>query len=237
MSAQILVVDDERNLAFGIRENLEAEGYTVELAFDGLEALAMARRTAYRLLILDVMLPGADGFVVCERLRAEGHDTPILFLSARASGDDRIRGLEVGGDDYLAKPFALRELLLRVGAILRRRARYDEMTAREPVLRFGGNEIDFHTPRGRSADGIEQFLTRKEAMILRLLFERPGEVLLRDDLLERVWGDEIRPSSRTVDEMVASLRRRFEPDPDTPRFLHTVRGVGYRFTPETSSRP
>ena len=176
------------------------------------------------------MLPGADGFTVCETLRAEGRDTPVLFLSARSGGEDRIRGLEVGGDDYITKPFQLRELLLRVSAILRRRARYDQMTALEPVLRFGGNEFDFRTFRGRSADGTEQVLTQKEALILRLLAERAGDVLWRDDILEKVWGDDVLPSSRTIDGFIVRLRKRFEPDPERPQFIHTVRGVGYRFT-------
>jgi len=230
VTSRILLVDDELNLARGIRENLEAEGYSVEVASDGLHALAKVRTEEFGLVILDVMLPGIDGFTVCERMRAEGRDTPVLFLSARGGGQDRIRGLEAGGDDYLAKPFQLRELLLRVTAILRRRARYDEMTALEPVLRFGGNEFDFRTFRGRSADGTEQLLTQKEAMILKVLAERNGEVLWRDDILEKVWGDEVLPSSRTIDNFIVRLRKRFEPNPEQPQFIHTVRGVGYRFT-------
>lgn len=230
MTSRLLVVDDELNLARGIRENLEAEGYSVEVAADGLVALAKIRAEEFGLVILDVMLPGIDGFTVCETIRGEGRDTPVLFLSARDGGEDRIRGLEVGGDDYITKPFQLRELLLRVGAILRRRARYDEVTALEPVLRFGGNEFDFRTFRGRSADGAEQVLTQKEALILKLLAERAGDVLLRDDILERVWGEEILPSSRTIDGFVVRLRKRFEANPERPQFIHTVRGVGYRFT-------
>jgi two-component system alkaline phosphatase synthesis response regulator PhoP len=230
MTSRLLVVDDELNLARGIRENLEAEGYLVDVAADGLNALAKIRAEEFGLVILDVTLPGADGFTICETIRAEGRDTPVLFLSARSGGEDRIRGLEVGGDDYITKPFQLRELLLRVSAILRRRARYDEMTALEPLLRFGGNEFDFRTFRGRSSDGAEQVLTQKEALILRLLAERAGDVLWRDDILEKVWGDEVLPSSRTIDGFVVRLRKRFEPDPDRPQFIHTVRGVGYRFT-------
>ena len=209
----------------------EAEGYLVDVAADGpATRLMKIRAEEFGLVILDVTLPGADGFTICETIRAEGRDTPVLFLSARSGGEDRIRGLEVGGDDYITKPFQLRELLLRVSAILRRRARYDEMTALEPVLRFGGNEFDFRTFRGRSADGAEQVLTQKEALILRLLAERAGDVLWRDDILEKVWGDEVLPSSRTIDGFVVRLRKRFEPDPDRPQFIHTVRGVGYRFT-------
>lgn len=237
MAAHILLVEDEPHLAHGIRENLEAEGYVVAVAADGPEALTRVGAGEFSLVILDVMLPGADGFEVCTRMRAEGLDTPVLFLSARAGGQDRIRGLEVGGDDYLAKPFQLQELLLRVAAILRRRVRYDEMMAREPVLRFGGNEFDFRTFRGRSADGMEQVLTPKEAMILKLLAEHAGEILWRDDILEKVWGDEVLPSSRIVDDHILRLRRRFETVPDAPRFFHSIRGVGYRFTshPESAS--
>lgn len=230
MTARILLVEDEVNLANGIRENLEAEGYSVTHVGDGLQVAGALRAVDHALVILDVMLPGIDGFTVCARMRAEGYDTPVLFLSARAGGHDRIAGLEAGGDDYLAKPFNLRELLLRVAAILRRRARYDEMTAREPILRFGGNEFDFRTFRGRSADGVEQVLTQKEAMILKVLAEREGDVLWREDILEKVWGDEVLPSSRTIDNFIVRLRRRFENDPEAPRFIHTVRGVGYRFT-------
>ena len=237
MASRILLVEDEPNLARGIRENLEAEGYVVEVATDGLQGLANVRAGEFSLVILDVMLPGTDGFSVCTRMRTEGYDTPVLFLSARAAGQDRIQGLEAGGDDYLAKPFHLRELLLRVAAILRRRARYDEVTAREPILRFGGNEFDFRTSCGRSADGVEQVLTQKEAIILKVLAERAGEVMWRDDILEKAWGDEVLPSSRTIDDFIGRLRQRFEADPEAPQFIHTVRGVGYRFTinPESDS--
>lgn len=228
-TARILVVEDEVNLARGIRENLEAEGYAVEVAGDGRVALDKIRRQEYGLVILDVMLPGMDGFTVCQTARREGRDTPVLFLTAKGGGGDRIRGLEVGGDDYLPKPFQLRELLLRVAAILRRRSRYDAMTALEPVVRFGGNEFDFRSFRGRSFDGGDQILTQKEAMILKVLFEREGDVVWRDEILEKVWGDDVLPSSRTIDNFIARLRKRFEPDPERPRFFHTVRGVGYRF--------
>ncbi len=226
---RILVVEDEINLARGIRENLEAEGYAVEVVSDGRAALDRIRRQEYGLVLLDVMLPGMDGFTVCETARREGRDTPVLFLTARGGGNDRIRGLEVGGDDYLPKPFQLRELLLRVAAILRRRSRYDAMTALEPVVRFGENEFDFRSFRGRSWDGGDQILTQKEAMILKVLVEREGDVVWRDEILEKVWGDDVLPSSRTIDNFIVRLRKRFEPDPERPRYFHTVRGIGYRF--------
>jgi two-component system alkaline phosphatase synthesis response regulator PhoP len=230
VGSRILVVEDELNLARGIRENLEAEGYTVEVVANGLDALERIRRQEYGLIVLDVMLPGMDGFTVCTTARREGRDTPVLFLTAKGGPNDRIRGLEVGGDDYLPKPFQLRELLLRVAAILRRRTRYDAIMAQEPVVRFGGNEFDFRSFRGRSWDGQEQVLTQKEAMILKELAKHPGRVVWRDELLEKVWGDDVLPSSRTIDNFILRLRRRFEPDPEHPRYFHTVRGIGYRFT-------
>ena len=229
-TARILLVEDELNLARGIRENLEAEGYSVEVVGDGRIALDKIRRQEYGLVILDVMLPGMDGFTVCETARREGRDTPVLFLTAKGGAGDRIRGLEVGGDDYLPKPFQLREMLLRVAAILRRRSRYDAMTALEPVVKFGGNEFDFRSFRGRSWDGDDQILTQKEAMILKVLVEREGEVVWRDEILDKVWGDDVLPSTRTIDNFIVRLRKRFEPEPEAPRFFHTVRGIGYRFT-------
>jgi two-component system, OmpR family, alkaline phosphatase synthesis response regulator PhoP len=228
-AARILLVEDELNLARGIRENLEAEGYAVEVTPDGRAALAKIRETEYALVVLDVMLPGMDGYSICETARREGRDTPVLFLTAKSGSADRIRGLEAGGDDYLPKPFQLRELLLRVAAILRRRTRYDTLTALEPIIRFGGNQFDFRSFRGRSWDGADQILTQKEAMILKVLADHQGRVVWRDEILEKVWGDEVLPSSRTIDNFIVRLRKRFEPDPERPRFFHTVRGVGYRF--------
>ena len=229
-TGRILLVEDEVNLARGIRENLEAEGYAVDVVADGQTALNRIRQEEFRLVILDVMLPRMDGYTVCETARREGSDTPILFLTAKGSGQDRIRGLEAGGDDYLPKPFQLRELLLRVAAILRRRTRYDAMIALEPVVKFGENEFDFRSFRGRSWDGADQVLTQKEAMILKLLAERAGQVVWRDEILEKVWGEDVLPSSRTIDNFVLRLRKRFEPDPERPQHFHTIRGIGYRFT-------
>jgi two-component system alkaline phosphatase synthesis response regulator PhoP len=225
----ILVADDETNLARGIAENLLAEGYRVTTVGDGIAALEEILRGAYDLVLLDVMMPGLDGFAVCEEARRQGIVTPILFLTARSGVDDRIRGLEAGGDDYLPKPFHLKELLLRVRVILRRWSWYAE-GADESKLAFGGNEVDFRTFRARAFDGATHQLTQKEAMILKALSERQGEVVSRDELLEKAWGYELYPSSRTVDNFILRLRKRFEPDPEKPRFFHTMRGVGYRFT-------
>lgn len=235
--ARVLVVEDERHLAEGIRENLELEGHDVAIAADGTSGLAAIRRGGIDLVLLDVMLPGLDGFTVCEMAREEGHDVPILFLTARGSADDRIRGLEAGGDDYLPKPFQLKELLLRVAAILRRRSWYGALPHQGAVLRFAGNEIDFRTYQARAWDGQDHGLTQKEAMIVKALAEREGEVVGREDILEKVWGYDVFPSTRTIDNFIVRLRRRFERDPEQPRHFHTVRGVGYRFTREPEAHP
>jgi len=226
----ILVADDEKNLARGIAENLIAEGYRVTVVGDGTSALAELVRGPYDLVILDVMMPGLDGYTVCEEARRQGVVTPVLFLTAKGGVDDRIRGLEAGGDDYLGKPFHLQELLLRVRVILRRWSWYTERGPADSVLAFGGNEVDFRTFRGRGFDGETHQLTQREAMILKALAEREGEVVSREELLEKAWGHELFPSSRTVDNFILRLRKRFEPDPERPRHFHTMRGVGYRFS-------
>jgi two-component system, OmpR family, alkaline phosphatase synthesis response regulator PhoP len=230
MSAAILVIEDEPNLGEGIREVLESEGYQADWEADGTQGFERAYSGDYDLVILDVMLPGIDGFTICERLRQEEKDTPILFLSAKGSAADRIRGLQLGGDDYLPKPFRLEELLLRVQAILRRRRREQGPAPRRPV-RFGENSFDPTTFRAVSWDGTAHVLTQREAMILMMLLDNPNKVVARDEVLEHVWGRDVFPSSRTVDNFIVRLRKRFEVEPTAPVFFHTVRGVGYRFTP------
>ena len=226
---RVLVVEDEVDLAEGIRANLVAEGCEVETCGDGARALKLLRSETFELVVLDVVLPGMDGFSVCRALREEGREVPVLFLTARGDPEDRIRGLEEGGDDYLAKPFRLRELLLRVSAILRRGRRYARGVEASESLEFGGNEIDFKTYRYRSWDGTEEVLGHKEAMILKLLSDRDGEVVSRDNVIDWAWGYDAYPTRRTVDNFILRLRRRFERDPHAPRHFVTVHGVGYRF--------
>ena len=225
----ILVVEDEDHLAQGIAENLEAEGYRAVTVGEGHAALELVRRGGFDLVILDVMLPGLDGFTICETARGEGIQTPILFLTAKGGIEDRVQGLEAGGDDYLPKPFHLAELLARVRTILKRWSWYGRDTGRAERLHFGGNEFDFATFQGRSWDGASQQLTQKEAVILKALAERAGEVVSREELLDKAWGYELYPSTRTIDNFIVRLRRRFERDPQQPRHFHTVRGIGYRF--------
>ena len=231
-SARILVVDDEQHLATGIQENLEAEGYVAQAAHDGADGLHMALTEPHDLIVLDVSMPKVDGLSLCRELRRNGNQTPVLFLTVRGAPEDRIRGLEAGGDDYLAKPFHLRELLLRIAAILRRTAWYQKTGAN---LTFGSNEVNFHTYQAVAWDGSEHALTHKEAMILKCLSERAGETVGREEILDKVWGFEVFPSTRTIDNFIVRLRKRFERDPEAPVFFHTVRGVGYRFALDGSS--
>ena len=231
-AAHILVVDDEAHLAAGIAENLEAEGYRVDMAHDGRSGLEKVHADRYDLIVLDVMMPNMDGLELCAQLRREGVQSPVLFLTVKGDAEDRVRGFEAGGDDYLTKPFHLRELLLRVAAILRRSSWYQ---ATSSALIFGGNTIDFQTYEARSWDGSTHALTHKEAMILKALADRAGSIVTREEILDRVWGYEVFPSTRTIDNFIVRLRKRFERTPEAPAHFHTVRGVGYRFTPEPAS--
>lgn len=226
-AARILVVDDEAHLADGIRENLAAEGYQTVVAYDGAAGFDAATAERFDLAIVDVMMPKMDGLEVCASLRREGVQTPVLFLTVKGGPEDRVRGFEAGGDDYLTKPFHLQELLLRVAAILRRSHWYDEA---QDTLEFDGNRIDFKTYKARAWDGTEHNLTHKEAMIVQALAERESEIVTREDILDRVWGYEVFPSTRTIDNFIVRVRKRFERDPERPAHFHTVRGVGYRFT-------
>lgn len=228
---RLLLVEDERALADVLTDNLRAEGYEPVVAHDGRVAQRHWREGGFDLVVLDVMLPEIDGVTLCRTLRGEGDRTPVLFLSARGRPEERVEGLAAGGDDYLAKPFHLPEFLLRVQALLRRAG---QGSASERI-RFGGHQIDLRSWTATLANGRQEALGERETGILRLLASRPNEVVSRDDILDEVWGDDAFPSSRTVDNVVLRLRKTFEPDPSDPRYLHTVWGVGYRFTPEGES--
>lgn len=227
MKPKVLLVEDEPALAGALADNLEGEGYAVEITPDGRAALERWAAWQPDLVVLDVMLPGLNGLQVCRQMRAQGQTTPVLFLSAKGAPEERVEGLRVGGDDYLAKPFHLPEFLLRVKNLLRRRAE----TPRA-VYEFAGHRIDFRAWTAYLKDGRKEALGEREMAILRLLIERAGQVVSRDEILDQVWGQEVFPSSRTIDNFVVRLRRLFEPDPARPVHLHTVWGVGYRFTPQ-----
>ena len=230
MAERLLIVEDEEHLAEVIADNLELEGFDVEVVGDGAEALDRIRAAAPDLVLLDVMLPGMDGFAVCDALRSERNRVPILFLTARSSNDDRVRGLQLGGDDFLGKPFDLRELILRVRAILRRTQWFEGATETGDLLQLGEARVDFK--RLTATVGTrETVLSPKESMILKCLAEKPGQVVSRAEILDRVWGYDAFPTMRTIDNFIVRLRRTLEPDPQHPRYIHTVRGTGYRLTP------
>lgn len=228
----ILLVEDEAALAVGIHDNLLAEGYGVTVLGDGAEALAHLAQAKASLIVLDVMLPSMDGYRVCAALRARGDRTPILFLSAKNTPAERVHGLSLGGDDYLGKPFHLEELLGRVAALLRRGSWGQAGALHEEAgCTVGSTHTDFGRMQLTHADGRIEEIPARELAILKLLCSRRGEVVSRDDILDGVWGHDVYPSSRTVDNFIVRLRRRFEPNPQEPQYLFTVRGVGYRLAP------
>lgn len=229
MAPRILVVEDEEDLAFGLRRTLEFDGYTVDCAGDGAEGLAMALDEPYDLVILDVMLPVMRGMAVLEHLRREGIDTPVLILTALGDERSTVRGLRAGADDYVAKPFAIDELRARVAALLRRAARAPESGSRV-VHEFGAVTVDPHA-RSVHRDGADVGLTPREFDLLLALIERSGVARSRHDLLREVWGHRARVETRTIDTHVAELRRKLEVDPSRPRHIVTVRKHGYRFEP------
>ena len=228
MSRWILVAEDEGPLGEMLCDNLALESYHAELVRTGPEALARMARGGIDLLVLDVMLPGCDGFEVLRQLRARGDDTPVLILSARAADRDRIKGLELRADDYLTKPFNLRELLLRVDALLRRRP---APAPGEDVLEFGGNRVDFRAMRTRTFAGEDHELTATETRLLKLLAAHQGTVVSRKIVVEHLFGSTAPLTVRTLDNVVLRLRKLFEQQPATPRHLQTVRGLGLRFDP------
>ena len=229
MTRWCLVVEDEEPLGEMICDNLQLEGWGTERCADGIEALLRLARGGIDLVVLDVMLPGLDGFAVLEQMRKRSDATPVLILSARASDKDRIRGLELLADDYLTKPFNLKELLLRVHALARRAK---ALPAGADLLAFGGNEVDFRAQSARTFRGNDIELTASENKLLRLISSRPGAVVSRREIVGALFGPGAPSTHRTLDNLVLALRKHFEPDTQSPRHIHTVRGVGVRFTRE-----
>jgi DNA-binding response OmpR family regulator len=224
--ARILIVEDNRNLAHGLRTNLEFEGHTAEIAEDGAAGLSLARAGGHDLILLDLMLPALDGFRLLETLRHEGMETPVLVLTARGDEADKVRGLRNGADDYVTKPFALRELLARIGALLRR------ARGSPAALGFGTVVVDPAT-HGVTRAGQPVTLRPKEYELLRALLQRAGRVATRGELLREVWGYQDCVVSRTLDTHVGELRRKLEDDPARPRHILTVRKTGYRLATES----
>ncbi len=226
----ILLVEDEENLQEALKLNLEMENYEVTSAYDGAEALNAFQKEYFDLIILDVMLPEIDGIAVCETIRLQGDDIPILILSAKNSSADRVLGLKKGADDYLTKPFNLEELLLRVHKLVQKSR---QLTGRKPVeqvYQFGKNRVDFKALECITKDGTIVTLTKKEIMLLKLLIENKNEVVTREKILQSVWGYNVYPTTRTIDNFILNFRKYFEEDSRNPKYFHSVRSIGYRFT-------
>lgn len=222
--SRILIIEDERPMRTVLKDCLEAEGYRVMVAADGADGLDRAIREKPDLILLDIMMPRLDGFALCQELRRLGQDTPILMLTAKSQVDDRVRGLDAGADDYLVKPFSSEELLARVRAILRRQDKSDESCA---LLKLGTLTVDFDQQTAqRNGDALH--FTSKELAALQLMAQARGKAVSREDFLDKVWGYTSFPTTRTVDNHIASLRRKIETNPEKPRWIKTVHGVGYR---------
>ena len=223
--AKILVVEDEPDMVLGLKDNFEFEGYEVLTASDGITGLERARAAKPDLVILDIMLPKLSGLEVCKTLRGEGFDKPIVMLTARGQEIDKVVGLELGADDYVTKPFSIRELMARVKAVLRRAS---PQAAAAEVYRFSDVEVNIRSNEVRRA-GRPVELSAKEFALLAYFVSHPAETLGRDRLLDAVWGYENYPNTRTVDTHIVHLRQKLEPNPEEPRFILTIHGSGYKF--------
>ena len=221
---RILVVEDEPGIALGLEDDLKMEGYEVEVIGDGVAASRRAKESSFDLIVLDVMLPGKDGFEVCCDLRRSGLRAPILMLTAKAREEEKVMGLELGADDYVTKPFGTRELRARIKALLRRSSNGSEPSS----YSFGNAELDFDRAELR-VNGSPVYLKPLEFKLLQYFLRARGRILTREQLLDAVWGVDTFASDRIVDNHIANLRRKIEPDPANPRYLLNVRGLGYRF--------
>jgi two-component system alkaline phosphatase synthesis response regulator PhoP len=223
---RILLVEDEENIREVVKLNLELEEYEVITSDNGKDALKKIEEQHFDLLILDVMLPDVDGFQICEQVRLSNMEVPIIFLTAKDTSLDRINGLKKGADDYLTKPFHLEELLLRVNNLIKRSSKSPENTPK--IYTFGNNKINFITFEAETDNGSFN-LTKKEVKLLKLLIDRKNEVVSRQQILQSVWGYDVYPSTRTIDNFILSFRKYFEENPREPRHFLSIRGVGYKF--------
>lgn len=225
---KILVIEDEPQMRLGLKDNLEFEGYEVDFAEDGATGLQKISEGSFDLIILDVMLPKMSGFDVLKKMRAAGNETAVILLTAKGEEIDKVLGLELGADDYVTKPFSLRELLARVKAILRRNLKSETHDKQQYII--GKLQVDFSAYSAMSGDQPVA-LTHKEYEILKYFTEHPNQTVSRDDLLHDVWGYAAEITSRTVDNFILKLRQKIEPDTNQPRHILTVHGVGYKFIP------
>ena len=228
--ASILLVEDEENLHEALKLNLELEGYEVSSAYDGASALKAFQGEYFDLIILDVMLPEMDGINVTEAIRLSNSEVPILILSAKNTSADRVLGLKKGADDYLTKPFNLEELLLRVQKLIEKNKKLLDKETIGNSYSFGNNTIDFRAQEAITCKGEKIQLSKKEGMLLKLLIENKNEVVPREKILQAVWGYNVYPTTRTIDNFILNFRKYFEVDSRNPKYFHSVRGVGYKYT-------
>jgi two-component system alkaline phosphatase synthesis response regulator PhoP len=226
----ILLVEDEENLHEALKLNLELEGYEITSAYTGNEALKKIEEEYFDLVIMDIMLPGTDGITVTETIRVHHNEVPILILSAKDSSSDRVLGLKKGADDYLTKPFNLEELLLRVHKLIEKNKKMTEKDSIGDSYSFGRNTINFSAQEAITKDGKKIQISKKEAMLLKLLIENKNEVVTREKILQSVWGYNVYPTTRTIDNFILSFRKYFEEDSRNPIYFHSVRGVGYKYS-------
>ncbi|MCG7856334.1 response regulator transcription factor [Flavihumibacter sp.] len=229
-SLSILLVEDEENLHEALKLNLELEGYEVTSAFDGLNAVKAVQNEYFDLIILDIMLPEMDGLAVMETIRIQNNEVPILVLSAKSTSADRVLGLKKGADDYLTKPFNLEELLIRVQKLIDKNIRIQVKDSIGDIYVFGDNRIDFKAQEAVTKNGTTIQLSKKEAMLLKLLIENKNDVVPREKILQTVWGYNVYPTTRTIDNFILNFRKYFEDDSRNPRYFHSVRGVGYKYS-------
>ena len=226
----ILLVEDEENLHEALKLNLELEGYEITSVYDGSAALKAIGDEYFDLIILDVMLPEIDGINVTETVRLQNNEVPILILSAKNTSADRVLGLKKGADDYLTKPFNLEELLLRVHKLIDKNKKMQDKETIGDTYSFGNNVIDFKAQEAKTKNGETIQLSRKETMLLKLLIENKNELVPRAKILQAVWGYNVYPTTRTIDNFILSFRKYFEEDSRNPRYFHSVRGVGYKYS-------
>jgi two-component system, OmpR family, alkaline phosphatase synthesis response regulator PhoP len=227
--ANILLVEDEENLHEALKLNLELEGYAVTSAFTGNDALKAVGDEYFDLIIMDIMLPGVDGITVTETIRIQNNEVPILILSAKNNSADRVLGLKKGADDYLTKPFNLEELLLRVNKLISKNKKLLDKETIGDTYEFGKNKIDFKAQVATTFNNANIQLSKKEAMLLKLLIENKNEVVTREKILQSVWGYNVYPTTRTIDNFILNFRKYFEKDSRNPKYFHSVRGVGYKY--------
>lgn len=226
----ILLVEDEEHLHDALKLNLEMEGYSVTSAFTGTDALKAVQNEYFDLIIMDIMLPGIDGISITENIRLQQNEVPILILSAKNTGSDRVLGLKKGADDYLTKPFNLEELLIRVEKLIQKNKKLRVKESSADTYEFSGNTINFKSQEATTWNGNRIDLSKKETMLLKLLIENKNDVVTREKILQMVWGYNVYPTTRTIDNFILSFRKYFETDSRNPKHFHSVRSMGYKFT-------